>query len=307
MTKVTDKLATKAINGLLSVKPLADFAKTRARKTIVDRAEAIGVPWRDNVKNLRSRGGSLEFDPAWEEDLKNITDPDLVYPAYYLTSFHAYDRGNLSWEAAMEVESAAYSVHARIFDERGTDGDKILRQTYHDLLLAHIPTTPARIVDIGCSVGMSSFAIQQVYPQASVVGIDLSPYFLSVAQYRDPTGIEWRHAAGEHTGLADRSVDLVSIFLVCHELPQTATREIFQEARRILKPGGHLAMMDMNPDSPIYGQMPAYLLTLLKSTEPYLDRYFTLDLASELIGAGFDSPQIIANSRRHRTAIARSL
>jgi ubiquinone/menaquinone biosynthesis C-methylase UbiE len=305
---VTDRLATRAINGLLSVKPLANFAKQRARKMIIDRAEAIGVPWRENVSKLRGRGAEIEFDRSWQTDLTELTNPNLVYPTYYLTSFHAYAEGNMSWDAAMEVESAAYSVHARIFEERGTNGDTKLRQSYHNLLTSRINTPPTSIVDIGCSVGMSTFALQSLYPDARLTGIDLSPYFLSVARYRDRQyhqgAVNWLHAAGEATGLADSSVELVSIFLVCHELPQSATKAVFAEAHRILKPGGHIAMMDMNPDSPIYSQMPAYVLTLLKSTEPYLDRYFTLDIDRALTDAGFHSVSISSNSPRHRTVIA---
>ncbi|UBF24393.1 hypothetical protein K9N68_22180 [Kovacikia minuta CCNUW1] len=51
--------------------------------------------------------------------------------------------------------------------------------------------------------------------------------------------------------------------------------------------------------------MPPYVLTLLKSTEPYLDQYFALDLEQALIGAGFEQPTIAPNSPRHRTAIAK--
>jgi hypothetical protein len=50
--------------------------------------------------------------------------------------------------------------------------------------------------------------------------------------------------------------------------------------------------------------MPPYILTLLKSTEPYLDEYFTLDLEQELVDAGFHSPTITPNSPRHRTVVA---
>jgi iron only hydrogenase large subunit-like protein len=35
---------------------------------------------------------------------------------YYTVPFHAYDKGNLSLEAALEVELAARAVHATIFD-----------------------------------------------------------------------------------------------------------------------------------------------------------------------------------------------
>ena len=304
----TDRIVSQVVNSLLSIKPLAKFAKSQARELIIKRAESIGVAWRDDVKFLRSRGGSEALSPQWEADLAQITNPDLDYPKYYLTSFHAYDRGNMSWDAAMEVEVAAYSVHAKIFAETGTTGDAQLRKSYHDLVTQALPTAPQSILDIGCSVGMSTFAMQAVYPQAQLTGLDLSPYFLSIANYRaeqqNHTQINWVHAAGESTGLPAHSYDLVSLFLICHELPQTATRQIFAEAKRLLKPGGHIAIMDMNPESEIYAQMAPYILTLLKSTEPYLDRYFTLDIAQALVDAGFESPTITANTPRHRTVIS---
>jgi len=62
--------------------------------------------------------------------------------------------------------------------------------------------------------------------------------------------------------------------------------------------------MDMNPRSEVYAKMPPYILTLLKSTEPYLDEYFTLDIEQELVNAGFHQPVITPNSPRHRTVVA---
>ncbi len=302
-----NRLITQLVNGMLAVRPLADFAKHRARKLIIDRAESIGVAWRDEVKQLRSRNSGLEFAPQWEQDLATMTNPAVEYPAYYLTSFHAYNEGNMGWHPAMEVEVAAYSVHAKIFAETGQTGDQQLRQSYHQVLKEILPAAPETVVDLGCSVGMSTFAMQEFYPQAQVTGVDLSPYFLTVANYRGgQSSIHWQHAAAEHTGLPAASCDLVSLFLVCHELPQAATREIFREARRILKPGGHIGIMDMNPASEIYGQMPPYILTLLKSTEPYLDQYFTLEIDRALQDCGFQAPQIVANSPRHRSVVARA-
>jgi hypothetical protein len=50
--------------------------------------------------------------------------------------------------------------------------------------------------------------------------------------------------------------------------------------------------------------MPPYILTLLKSTEPYLDQYFTLDISQALMDAGFEKPTITPISPRHRAVIA---
>jgi len=302
MTATIDRkpgTASQLVNGILAIKPLANLAKHQARQMMIKRAETIGVPWRDRARELRSQN--------LETELAAVEDPNLVYPEYYLRSFHAYDEGNLGWEPATEVEVAAKAVHAKIWPDTGANGDDRLRQSHLELLQKHISEAPRDILDLGCSVGMSTFALQETYPHAKLTGVDLSPYFLAVARYQSQqrgAKMNWRHAAAENTGLPDNSFDLVSLFLVCHELPQDATRKILTEVRRVLRPGGHLAIMDMNPASEIYAKMPPYVLTLLKSTEPYLDEYFAFDIAGEIEGAGFASPTIAFNSPRHRTIIA---
>lgn len=292
-------LASRLANKILAIEPLANYMKHQARKMMIDRAEKMGVSWRKEAETLRNRN--------WDEELARVQNPQLTYPDYYVCSFHAYEAGNLSWEAASEVEVAAIAVHAKIWPEAGIHGDAKLRQSYHDILKAKLPQAPRDIVDLGCSVGMSTFALHELYPESALVGVDLSPYFLSVAQYRSQQrnlDVKWVHAPAESTGLPDASCDLVSACLMFHELPQTPSRQIFQEARRLLRPGGHLAIMDMNPGSEMFAKMPPYVFTLLKSTEPYMDDYFTFDIAEAIIEAGFQAPTIEINSPRHRTIIA---
>ncbi|ACK71010.1 Methyltransferase type 11 [Gloeothece citriformis PCC 7424] len=299
------ELISSLINGILAIKPLANLAKHQAREMMIKRAEKLGVPWRENVQKLRSHD--------WEKERLAIENPQVTYPDYYVRSFHGYEMGDLCWEAALEFESAAYTVHSTIWqktDGISIKGDSRLRQNYHQVLLEQLSIQPKDILDVGCSIGMSTFAIAQAYPQAQITGIDLSPYFLAVANYRSQTQnipINWVHTAAEATGLPDNSFDLVSAFLIFHELPQKAAKEIFREARRLLRKGGYFAMMDMNPDSQAYKTMPPYVFTLLKSTEPHLDEYFTLDVQTALIEAGFHSPTITPISPRHRTIIAQKL
>jgi ubiquinone/menaquinone biosynthesis C-methylase UbiE len=305
--ETSPRLASRLVNGILAIKPLAALAKHQARSMMIKRAESIGVYWRQEVQALRSRGSQAEFAPEWETELAQVKNPDLTYPDYYLRPFHAYDKGNMSWEAAMEVEVAAHAVHAKIWQGAGAKGDAMLRQSYHSILQKQIAIAPQAILDVGCSVGMSTFALQKIYPQAQITGLDLSPYFLAIAQYRSTQPAPaWLHAAAEATGLPDASFDLVSAHLIFHELPQSAAIAILQEAHRLLRPGGHLAIMDMNPQSEVYAKMPPYILTLLKSTEPYLDQYFALDLAQAIYDAGFDRPTITPNSSRHRTLVAQA-
>jgi ubiquinone/menaquinone biosynthesis C-methylase UbiE len=292
-------LASRLVNGVLAIKPLADFAKTRAREMMIKRAESIGVPWRDNAKQLSDRN--------WEQELATVQNSNLQYPDYYTTSFHAYDQGNLCWQAAWEVESAARAVHAQIWSKGDVSGDPMLRDSYHQVIQQQLKITPTTILDLGCGAGMSTLALQAIYPQAQVTGVDLSPYFLAVAQYRgrqSQQNITWVHAAAESTSLPDASFDLVSACLMFHELPTTAAQAIITEARRLLRPGGYLTIMDMNPQSQVFQKMPPYVLTLLKSTEPYLDQYFAIDMEQTFVEAGFTCPSITINSPRHRTIIA---
>jgi ubiquinone/menaquinone biosynthesis C-methylase UbiE len=298
--KSNNNLSTKLINRLLNIKPLMAFAKTKARKMIVQRANLIGVNWEENVKNLQNHD--------WQTEIQTIENPDMTYPSYYLQSFHAYDKGNMSWDAAWELESAAYSVHSTIYSKTPqVDGDRNLRKSYHEVLKSEIPFNPENILDFGCGVGLSTFALQESYPDGNIAGLDLSPYFLAVANYqskRKNQSINWIHSAAETTNLPVESFDLISAFLIFHELPQSAAKNIITSANKLTKKGGYFCIMDMNPQSENYRKMPRYVFTLLKSTEPYLDEYFSLDMESIFVQCGFSTPKIISISPRHRAIIA---
>ena len=124
-------LASRLVNGILAIQPLAKLAKHQARQMMIKRAHKIGVPWLEQVQELRAMN--------WQTHLAQVENPQLVYPDYYRRSFHAYDEGNLSWEAALEVEVAAYAVHARIWPDAGAQGDSQLRQSYNEILRAKLP------------------------------------------------------------------------------------------------------------------------------------------------------------------------
>ena len=117
--------------------------------------------------------------------------------------------------------------------------------------------------------------------------------------------ITWHHGAAEATGLPAAAYDLITLQFVCHELPQSATRAVLAEAARLLRPGGVIALVDQDPDSAVIRRLPAPIATLLKSTEPYLEDYFRLDLPAALREAGFQGVQCTAADPRHRVLVAR--
>lgn len=44
--------------------------------------------------------------------MRTVTNDALQYPDYYLQPFHAYDEGNLCWEAAFEVSNYLHATRS---------------------------------------------------------------------------------------------------------------------------------------------------------------------------------------------------
>ena len=277
----------------------------QARQLIIRTAERSGIPWRARREELRQAAAPL---------LESSTTTGLTPPAYYRARFHAYEQGNLCWQAAAEAEQATDAMALRVWpddDLTPAQAQTRLRDAIHAAVQPLLQGPIRRVVDLGCSVGVSTQALaiwlnQRAdaagFDRPTVIGLDLSPDMLAVARVRDSQGLvaEWCHGAAESTGFESGSVDLISLQFVCHELPQQATHAVLAEAGRLLRPGGVLVMVDQDPASSVLQRLPAPVATLLKSTEPYIEQYFALDMPAALQQAGFRDQSIRACDPRHR-------
>ena len=86
----------------------------------------------------------------------------------------------------MEVEPAALTVHAPIYTASTSDldinGDFTLRDNFHTCMkkiFAKSNFNPKKILDIGCSTGLSTLKLHDSFPGAEIIGMDLSPYMLA--------------------------------------------------------------------------------------------------------------------------------
>lgn len=86
--------------------------------------------------------------------------------------------------------TAAYAVHSNIYTGSPKtlekEGDSKLRSNFHDRMSAMLREyhfTPQRILDVGCSTGLSTLKLHATFPDAEICGLDLSPHMLSVARY----------------------------------------------------------------------------------------------------------------------------
>jgi len=144
----------------------------------------------------------------------------------------------------------AERADGRAFFERMADGWDVLRdQLFGRRFL--VPTMAAMlppdqtVVDLGCGTGE---LLSHLAPAiGSGIGIDREPSMLDIARRRlaDHPHVRIVEAALESVPLAQASTDLALIVLVLHHVPEPAS--VLAEAARILRPGGRLVLVDMQP------------------------------------------------------------
>ena len=312
-----DDLLSRFVNLLINTKPIYGLMKQQARRVLISTAEKNGIPWRQTYQAFERS--------TVKERLPEVTNEAIAYPEYYTVPFHAYPEGNLCWKAAFEAGSATYSMALRVWPQEDLSWQSAqdrLRSSFHDVLQTYGPAHVTDVLDIGCSVGISTQALHRFYARrhdhaVRTVGLDLSPHMLAVAKANDEANdpahqekegkgsiAQWVHGNAEATDFADASFDVITLQFVIHELPREATRTIFKEALRILRPGGCLAIVDNNPNSPVIQNLPPALFVLMKSTEPWSDDYYTFDVEAALQELGFDYQTTVPSDPRHRTIIA---
>lgn len=116
-------------------------------------------------------------------------------------------------------------------------------------LLKRIPLLPSRprILEVGCGTGQNMKYLQSHYPEARIVGIDLSPDMLQKAANRltpspNMTLINAKYEPGS-TDLAPFDLILFSYSLTMF---QDIGEEMIQQLSEDLKPGGFIAAVDFH-------------------------------------------------------------
>jgi SAM-dependent methyltransferase len=124
------------------------------------------------------------------------------------------------------------------FDTRRAVLDNLPRKDYR------------RIFEMGVSSGFHTLGLADAFPEAEICGCDVSRPMLEHAQRQaNERGLKWTLylGRGEDTRLPASSFDLVSSFILLHELPAEVNRAFFAEAFRLLEPGGAVIMTDVPP------------------------------------------------------------
>lgn len=112
-------------------------------------------------------------------------------------------------------------------------------------MLRELPgQNPTAILDVACGTGDITRALHARYPDADVIGLDLTPEMLDLARSLAPEGIEFKEGDMNHTGLPDASQDLITGGYALRNAPDLSGA--LKEFHRLLRPGGHLALLDFS-------------------------------------------------------------
>ena len=148
-----------------------------------------------------------------------------------------------------------------------------------------------KIFEIGTSSGNYTLQIARTFPEAELWGCDPSPRMLEHAQrIANENGLRWRLfvGSGEKTGFEPEGFDLVTSYIVLHEIPAEATKAQLREAFRLLRPNGDVLFTDVTRYAALDKKGVRWAeYTAVNGGEPFWREAASLDLAAAAREAGF--------------------
>jgi ubiquinone/menaquinone biosynthesis C-methylase UbiE len=162
-------------------------------------------------------------------------------PRYYRRNFHFQTDGYLS-----ERSASLYEHQVEILFRGTADAMRRLILPPLKKQLGRPDGRGLRILELACGTGRATRFTSLALPRARIVGLDLSEAYLKVARERlsDLTRVDFLQGDAGQLPFADGQFDAVYSVFLFHELPMAERRRVLAEARRVLKPGGFLGLVD---------------------------------------------------------------
>jgi ubiquinone/menaquinone biosynthesis C-methylase UbiE len=120
---------------------------------------------------------------------------------------------------------------------------------------AVLESSPEVVLDIGCGTGSLAALILARDATTRVLGVDGDEEVLERARAKTAAAgerAEFRRGLADALPVDDASVDVVTASLLLHHLEHDGKLRALNEARRVLRPGGRLAIADWGrPHDPV--------------------------------------------------------
>ena len=203
------------------------------------------MQWRRIVETFERQRAELEQeleDYASKGPGQLLVDPEFVVPDYANVHFHLQPGGYHKDPLA----GFYYHYSTKVFFRGINDNDAIHKG-------AAKPTprpddgNVGRVLDIGCSIGQSTTALKNNFPEAEVWGIDHSAPMVRYAHRRAvmlDEDVNFAQRLAEDSGFPDNHFDLVYSMILFHEIPTRIAAQVVREVARVLRPGGLFVVHD---------------------------------------------------------------
>jgi ubiquinone/menaquinone biosynthesis C-methylase UbiE len=288
--------AETALGSGASTMPLDEFV-TRA-----DRLPAVGA-WKRLMRSQQQRTWSKIRDSLHleaEQHLAELERAEREWPG----RLHRRAGFEVPKYASLDIHLqpggyvgdplAGYVFHhgTKVFYQGDNDQDELHRQVVGDVRLP-LDGVVRRVLDLGCSIGQCTTALKERFAAAEVTGLDVGLPLLRYAHKRASelgVDVQFVHGLAEDTQLDSGTCDVVLCYILFHEVPSRLFLPILREARRLLRPGGALTIVD----APNAQTFPAGNRLWLEfdahhNCEPYSPAFVAADLPALLAEAGFES------------------
>ena len=153
------------------------------------------------------------------------------------------------------------------------------------------------VVDLGAGGGLDCFlAAQKVGQSGWVIGVDMTPDMIDLARdnahKNEFTNVEFRLGEIENLPVADNTADIIISNCVINLSPEK--QRVFDEAFRVLKPGGRLSISDIVilQELPESVKNNEALLAGCVAGAELKDKYLEL-----ISNAGFENIEVVVNSK----------
>jgi ubiquinone/menaquinone biosynthesis C-methylase UbiE len=108
-----------------------------------------------------------------------------------------------------------------------------------------------RVLEIGCGTGTLTLAAKaRAGPSGEVAGLDLAPEMVAKARSkaaRKGVDVTIREGSIANIPFTDDYFDVVMCSFMIYHMPEDVRRKGLAEINRVLKPGGHLFVLDTEP------------------------------------------------------------
>jgi len=117
--------------------------------------------------------------------------------------------------------------------------NKFTKRIWYLPALKRIPTTPKKILEIGCGVGKTSAVIKDFLRHAELTAIDFDAKQIAITKRID---IDFRHADAKKLPFKSASFDTVVAFMAFHHIKNYT--QAIKEVQRVLQKNGTLCVVD---------------------------------------------------------------